>query len=73
MNTLATGGIGGRDYLGHPGSDRSTVTRLTVDLASSTATFAIVDTSTGKQLNPSDFPARLDGLNGPLIRIDRLE
>lgn len=73
VNTLATGGIGGRDYLGHPGSDRSTVTRLTVELASSTATFAIVDTSTGKQLNPSDFPARLDGLNGPLIRVDRLE
>ncbi|GGB61535.1 metallophosphoesterase family protein [Deinococcus soli (ex Cha et al. 2016)] len=69
LNVLSAGGIGGRDYVGHPGTARSTVTLLTVWPAQGRATFETVDAATGQPVDPATLPARLDGLNGPLVRV----
>jgi 3',5'-cyclic AMP phosphodiesterase CpdA len=69
LNVLSAGGIGGRDYVGHPGTARSTVTLLTVWPAQGRATFETVDAATGQPVDPASLPARLDGLNGPLVRV----
>ncbi|GHG04537.1 metallophosphoesterase [Deinococcus piscis] len=65
---LATGGIGGRDYIGQPGSARSTWMRLWVDLQSGHARAEIVDVSTGQPVPPATLPAHIEGLGGPLVR-----
>lgn len=69
LNVLSAGGIGGRDYVGHPGTARSTVTLLTVWPAQGRATFETVEAATGQPVDPATLPARLDGLNGPLVRV----
>ncbi|BBN96007.1 metallophosphoesterase [Deinococcus grandis] len=69
LNVLSAGGIGGRDYVGHPGTARSTVTLLTVWPTQGRATFETVDAATGQPVDPASLPARLDGLNGPLVRV----
>lgn len=69
LNVLSAGGIGGRDYLGFPGTARSTVTLLTVYPAQGRATLETVDAATGQPVDPARLPARLDGLNGPLVRV----
>ncbi|GGS34335.1 metallophosphoesterase family protein [Deinococcus knuensis] len=70
LNVLASGGIGGRDYVGHPGTARSTLTLLTLHPAAGRATFQTVDADTGQPVQTSSLPARLDGLGGPLNRVN---
>jgi hypothetical protein len=55
--------------VGHPGTARSTVTLLTVWPTQGRATFETVDAATGQPVDPASLPARLDGLNGPLVRV----
>ncbi|UBV43051.1 metallophosphoesterase [Deinococcus taeanensis] len=69
LNVLSAGGIGGRAYVGHPGTARSTVTLLTVDTGQGRATLLTVDADTGRPVLPQTLPARLDGLGGPLLRV----
>ncbi|GGK97569.1 metallophosphoesterase family protein [Deinococcus radiotolerans] len=69
LNVLSAGGIGGRAYVGHPGTARSTVTLLTVWPAQDRATFETMDAATGQPVEAASLPARLDGLNGPLTRV----
>ncbi|GGR51671.1 metallophosphoesterase [Deinococcus seoulensis] len=70
LNVLASGGIGGRNYVGYPGTARSTVTLLTLHPAAGSATFQTVDADTGQPVQTSSLPARLDGLGGPLNRVN---
>lgn len=72
VNALATGGIGGRDYIGQAGSARSTWTRLTVDLESGTGQVEIVGIASGQPVPLSTLPARITGLNGTLERVQQL-
>ncbi|MFW8626208.1 metallophosphoesterase family protein [Deinococcus sp. ME38] len=70
LNVLASGGIGGRDYVGHPGTARSAVTLLTLHPAAGRATFQTVDADTSQPVPTSSLPARLDGLGGTLNRVN---
>ncbi|MEF2279764.1 metallophosphoesterase [Deinococcus sp. YIM 134068] len=73
LNVLASGGIGGRHYVGHPGTARSTVTLLSLNTAQGTATFQTFDADTGADVRTASLPARLSGLGGPLVRVNDLE
>ncbi|MBZ9714069.1 metallophosphoesterase family protein [Deinococcus multiflagellatus] len=73
LNVLSAGGIGGRAYVGFPGTARSTVTLLSVWPAQGRATFHTVDVATGKAIPTETLPARLEGLGGPLERVGRFE
>ncbi|WP_216328396.1 metallophosphoesterase family protein [Deinococcus aestuarii] len=73
LNVLASGGIGGRDYVGHPRTARSTVTLLSLDTAGGTATFKTFDADTGAEVKMASLPARLNGLGGSLVRVDELK
>lgn len=70
LNVLASGGIGGRDYVGHPGTARSTVTLLTLHPAAGRATFQTVDADTGQPVGTDRLPARIVGLGGTLERVN---
>lgn len=70
LNVLASGGIGGRDYVGHPGTAHSTVTLLTLHPAAGRATFQTVDADTGRPVQTSSLPARIVGLGGTLNRVN---
>ncbi len=70
LNVLASGGIGGRDYVGAPGTARSTVTVLRLDTAAGHASFQTYDAETGQAVSTAALPARIDGLGGPLVRVD---
>lgn len=70
LNVLASGGIGGRDYVGHPGTARSTLTLLTLHPATGRATLQTVDADTGQPVQTDSLPARLDGLGGTLNRVN---
>ncbi|WP_019586479.1 metallophosphoesterase family protein [Deinococcus apachensis] len=72
LNVFASGGIGGRDYAGRPDTARSTLSLLTFDLASGSATFLTVDAETGAEVPVSSLPARLNGLGGPVTRVESL-
>ena len=73
VNGLATGGIGGRDYIGQPGSARSTWTRLTVDLGKGSGVVDIVDIASGTSVPLSSLPASINGLGGKLERVSQLQ
>ena len=73
LNVFASGGIGGRDYLGHPGTARSTLSLLTFDLRAGRATFRTVDAETGAEVRAASLPARIDGLGGPVTRVEELQ
>lgn len=73
VNALATGGIGGRDYIGQPGSARSTWTRLTVDLGRGSGVVDIVDIASGTSVPLSSLPASISGLGGRLERVSQLQ
>ncbi|WP_102127648.1 metallophosphoesterase family protein [Deinococcus planocerae] len=73
LNILASGGIGGRDYVGHPGTARSTVTLLNLDTAEGTAIFKTFDADTGAEVKTASLPEQLNGLGGPLVRVDELK
>ncbi|WP_291429811.1 metallophosphoesterase [Deinococcus sp.] len=69
LNVLASGGIGGRDYVGHPGTARSTLTLLTLHPATGRATFQTVDADTGQPIQTDSLPARIVGLGGTMNRV----
>lgn len=70
LNVLASGGIGGRDYVGFPGTARSVVTVLEVerDRISLTA----YDAETGQEVPNSSLPEKVSGLGGTVERLDAL-
>ncbi|MFC4638107.1 metallophosphoesterase family protein [Deinococcus hohokamensis] len=70
LNVLSGGGIGGRDYVGFPGTARSTVTRLTLNLTAGQATFQTYDADTGAPVPTTTLPPRLEGLGGALQRVE---
>lgn len=70
LNVLSSGGIGGRDYVGHPGTARSVVTVL--DVQENHIQLTSYDADTGQVIPATSLPARIDGLGGPLVRIDSL-
>ncbi|MDO4262605.1 MAG: metallophosphoesterase [Deinococcus sp.] len=72
VNVLASGGIGGRDYIGQPGSARSTWLRLTVDLRRGTAGVEVMDAASGQPIPLNTLPARIEGRNGVLERVTQL-
>ncbi|SMB96118.1 metallophosphoesterase family protein [Deinococcus hopiensis] len=72
LNVFASGGIGGRDYVGYPGTARSTLSLLTFDLRAGTATFRTVDAETGAEVATASLPARIHGLGGPVTRVEAL-
>ena len=69
---LASGGIGARDYVGRPGSARSVVSVLDLDLTSGEARSAPFDADTGQPMAPAGLPARIDGYGGQIERLDLL-
>lgn len=69
LNILSSGGIGGRNYVGHPGTPRSTITLLTLVPGEHRATFETVDADTGATVRTEALPARIDGRGGPLLRV----
>ena len=69
LNVLSSGGIGGRDYLGFPGTARSTVTLLTLWPEQGRVTFQTYDADTGQEMKTAALPPRIDGLGGPLVRV----
>lgn len=70
LNVLASGGIGGRDYVGFPGTARSTVTVLDVD--GDRLRLTLYDADTGREVPLSTLPARVSGLGGTLERVGEL-
>lgn len=73
LNVLASGGIGGRDYVGYPGTARSTVTLLSLDTTEGSATFKTFAADTGAEMKTASLPTRLNGLGGPLVRVEELK
>lgn len=69
LNVLSSGSIGGRDYVGHPGTARSTITLLTLVPGEHRAIFETVDADTGATIRTETLPARIDGRGGPLLRV----
>lgn len=72
LNLLASGGIGGRDFVGFPGTARSTVTVLEVDPAARVVRWRTHDADTGKEVAAADLPARIDGYGGSITRTGEL-
>lgn len=67
LNVLASGGIGGRDYVGFPGTARSTVTVLDVEQGGLRLT--LYDAETGREVPLSSLPPRIRGLGGTVERL----
>lgn len=70
LTLLHAGGIGGRDYLGHPGTARSTVTLLELWPDQGRLAFTAYDAITGEVVPITSLPRRINGLNGPVTRFD---
>ena len=69
LNVLATGGIGGRDYVGHPGTARSTVTVADFDPAGGVMKLRTFDAASGTEVPVGSLPPRIEGLGGPVVRV----
>ena len=68
LRVFASGGIGARDYVEHPGTARSTVSLLEFsDNGIKDTTF---DAVSGARIARSSLPPRLNGLNGSITRDD---
>ncbi|MGY2895136.1 metallophosphoesterase family protein [Deinococcus sp. UYEF24] len=67
---LASGGIGARDYVGHPGSARSVVSVLDIDLTAGELRVTPYDADSGEAIPTSSLPARIDGYGGSIERIE---
>ena len=65
---LSSGGIGGRDYVGYPGTARSVVTVL--DVQDDGIRLTAYDADSGELIPAARLPARIDGLGGPVVRVD---
>ncbi|KQR04732.1 metallophosphoesterase [Deinococcus sp. Leaf326] len=70
LNVLSSGGIGGRDYVGAPGTARSVVTVL--DVVGSEVRLVAYDADTGAAIPAARLPTRVDGLGGPVVRVETL-
>lgn len=68
LNVLSSGGIGGRDYVGYPGTARSVVTVL--DVQDDGIRLTAYDADSGELIPAARLPARIDGLGGPVVRVD---
>lgn len=70
LNIISSGGIGGRDYVGYPGTARSVVTVL--DVQPQAIHLSAFDADSGAAIQPEELPARIDGLGGPVTRVSEL-
>lgn len=70
LNIISSGGIGGRDYVGYPGTARSVVTVL--DVQPQAIHLSAFDADSGNAIQPEELPARIDGLGGPVTRVSEL-
>ncbi len=68
LRVFASGGIGARDYVGHPGTARSTVSVL--EFGADGISDTTFDAVSGAQILRSSLPQRLNGLNGSVTRDD---
>ena len=68
LRVFASGGIGSRDYIGYPGTARSTVSVL--EFSADGISDTTFDAVSGAQILRSSLPLRLDGLNGSVTRDD---
>ncbi|MBB6098404.1 hypothetical protein HNR42_001838 [Deinobacterium chartae] len=68
LNLLASGGIGGRDYVGHPGTARSSVTVM--DFGAGGYRLTSYDAVTGQEIPLSSLPPFLEGYGGRVERMD---
>ena len=73
QGTIASGGIGARDYVGHPGSARDSLSRLTLDLAAGTVKVDIYDAGSGERIAPATLPPFIDGLGGRVVFSEMLK
>lgn len=69
LNVLATGGIGGHDYVGFPGTARSTVTVADFDPAARVVRLTTYDAASGAEIDPNSLPTRINGVNGAVERV----
>ncbi|WP_027481100.1 metallophosphoesterase family protein [Deinococcus pimensis] len=72
LNVLATGGVGGRDYVGTRGTARSTVTVADVDTRAGVVRLRTFDAATGAEVDVNTLPSRLNGVNGSVERVPEL-
>ena len=70
LNIISSGGIGGRDYVGYPGTARRVVTVL--DVQPQAIHLSAFDADSGNAIQPKELPARIDGLGGPVTRVSEL-
>ncbi len=68
LNVLSSGGIGGRDYVGFPGTARSVVTVL--DVQDDGIRLTAYDADSGEVIPGAQLPGRTEGLGGPVVRVD---
>lgn len=71
LNVLSSGGIGGRDYVGFPGTARSVVTVL--DVQDGAIKLTAYDADTGRELPTPSLPVQISGLGGPVVRVEELK
>lgn len=71
LQILSSGGIGGRDYVGFAGTARSVVTVL--DVQEGQIKLTAHDADTGAVIPNSSLPPRIDGLGGPVFRVESLK
>ena len=71
LTLLHAGGIGARRLVGDSAEPRSTVTVLDIDLEPRDLRFTTFDTASFEVVALEALPERLDGLNGPLWRVDK--
>lgn len=71
LNMLSSGGIGGRDYVGFANTARSVVTVL--DVQQDTIKLTAYDADTGRELPTASLPAQINGLGGPVVRVEELK
>ena len=71
LTLLHSGGIGARRLVGSGAEPRSTVTILDIDSELRDLRFTTFDVSSFEVVALESLPERLDGLNGPLWRVDR--
>ena len=68
LRVFASGGIGARDYVGHPNTARSTVSLL--EFSESGVKDTTFDAVSGARITRESLPAFIDGLNGRVTRDD---
>ncbi|PYE53797.1 metallophosphoesterase family protein [Deinococcus yavapaiensis] len=72
LNVLASGGIGGRDLLGHPGTARSTVTLMEVRSGEALIRLRTFDADSEAEIDVATLPPFLNGFGGRVERVSEL-